>query len=1015
VSEDLKTSETGSKTETLIGTADDQRTKASRSSSGTPSAGAASPAAVKTGARASSPRRAIAHSAAEQALDAGASGLTIERYFTRPGEDPFDCVEWELRSATIANEKGETVFEQTDVEMPKSWSQLATNVVVSKYFRGHIGTPERETSVRQLIGRVVRRIREWGEEGGYFATEVDAQAFADELTHLLLHQKMAFNSPVWFNLGVENTPQQASACFINSVQDTMESLMDLAKTEALLFKGGSGTGSNLSAVRSSREKLAGGGVASGPVSFMRGFDAFAGVIKSGGKTRRAAKMVILNVDHPDILDFIHCKAEEEKKAWALIEEGYDGGFNVPHGAYDSVFFQNANHSVRVTDEFMEAARTGRDWQTKAVTTGEVVETHAAGGVLRGMAEAAHVCGDPGIQYDSTINRWNPVKHSGRINSSNPCSEYMFLDDTACNLASLNLMTFVDEMGGFETEDYRRAAGLTILAQEIVIDFASYPTPQIERNSHLYRPLGLGYANLGALLMAFGLPYDSDEGRHLAAALTSLMSGEAYRMSAEIAAAMGPFSRYEANREPFLEVIEMHRDAAYGFPPSGVPKDLMKASRQAWDEALELGTEHGYKNGQVTVLAPTGTIAFMMDCDTTGVEPDIALVKYKKLVGGGFLKIVNKTVPMALAKLGYSQEAVDAILAFIDDKETIEGAPGLKEEHLSLFDCAFRAQNGVRSIHWMGHIRMMGAVQPFLSGAISKTVNLPEEATVENIVETYTVGWELGLKALAVYRDGSKRTQPLNTGRDIEASEQGTANDEATGKLVELDQYRPRRHKLEDEREAFTHKFSIAGHEGYLTTGLYADGQPGEIFLKMAKEGSTVSGLMDTIATMTSIALQYGVPLKALVDKFSHTRFEPSGFTNNKQIPIAKSVMDYVFRYLGNRYLEVEESTPAEGSDDSGTAIPVSIVEASKSSSESALGATGMPQPKAAGAVAGGSGGAAIDAASSAVSLAAVSATTMTMSFVNQADAPSCMDCGSIMIRNGTCYKCPNCGNTSGCS
>jgi ribonucleoside-diphosphate reductase alpha chain len=928
------------------------------------------------------------------------NGLTISRHFTTPDVDPFDTVEWELRSATIANEKGENVFEQNDVEIPKSWSQLATNVVVSKYFRGHVGTPEREYSVRQLIGRVVGRIREWGEEGGYFATEEDARAYADELTYLLLHQKMAFNSPVWFNLGVENTRQQASACFINSVEDTMESIMDLAKTEAMLFKGGSGAGSNLSTIRSSREQLAGGGVASGPVSFMRGFDSFAGVIKSGGKTRRAAKMVILNVDHPDVMDFIGCKAAEEKKAWSLIEEGYDGGFNVPGGAYDSVFFQNANHSIRVTDGGMQAAKSRQSWQTKAVTSGEVVDTLQADEILREMADAAHICGDPGIQYDSTINRWNPVKNSGRINSSNPCSEYMFLDDTACNLASLNLMTFLGEDGRFEVEDYQRAAGLTILGQEILVDFADYPTPQIERNSHLYRPLGLGYANLGALLMANGLPYDSDQGRNVSAALTSLMCGEAYRMSAEIASAMGAFSQYEANREPFLEVIEMHRDAAYATPPSGVPADLMKASRRAWDRALELGMQHGYKNGQVTVLAPTGTIAFMMDCDTTGVEPDIALVKYKKLVGGGFLKIVNNTVPMALAKLGYVQHEIDAIISHIDERETIEGAPGFKQEDLPVFDCAFRAQNGVRSIDWMGHIRMMGAVQPFLSGAISKTVNLPADASVENVMQAYTEGWKLGLKALAVYRDGSKRTQPLNTGRDVEkdVTKAGDSKGNDTGNVVDLDQYRPRRHKLDDEREAFTHKFSIAGHEGYLTTGLYEDGQPGEIFLRMAKEGSTVSGLMDTIATMASIALQYGVPLKALVDKFSHTRFEPSGFTNNKQIPIAKSVTDYVFRYLGNRYLEVEETAPAEVSDETGTTVPLHPKET--------VGASSTP-PQAAGAVAGGSGDATTSATAARVNLVG--------SFVNQADAPSCMDCGSIMIRNGACYKCPNCGSTSGCS
>jgi ribonucleoside-diphosphate reductase alpha chain len=899
------------------------------------------------------------------------TGLRIPRHFTEAGVDPFDAVEWELRSAVITNEKGETVFEQTDVEIPASWSQLATNVVVSKYFRGHIGTPERERSVKQLVGRVVGRIADWGIEGGYFATPQDVDTFRAELKYLLVNQKMAFNSPVWFNLGVADTPQQASACFINSVDDTMDSIMGLARTEALLFKGGSGTGSNLSSIRSSREKLAGGGVASGPVSFMRGFDAFAGVIKSGGKTRRAAKMVILNIDHPDVREFIHCKAEEEKKAWALIDAGYDGGFNVPGGAYDSIAFQNANHSVRVTDSFMRSAEAGGSWDTKAVTTGEVVETFKARDLLQEMAEAAHVCGDPGIQYDTTINRWNPVKASGRINSSNPCSEYMFLDDTACNLASLNLMKFVDADGGFQVEDFRRAVALTILAQEILVDFAAYPTKEIEKNSHLFRPLGLGYANLGALLMAEGKPYDGDEGRNVAASITSLMCGQAYLTSAEIAEAMGPFPRYRMNRKPFLEVIDMHREAALSVPGEGVQADLHETSQQVWSEALEAGRQHGYKNAQVTVLAPTGTIAFMMDCDTTGVEPDIALVKYKKLVGGGFLKIVNNTVPMALHRLGYDDETVQEILAYVDERECIEGAPGLREEHLPVFDCAFRAKNGTRSIHWMGHVRMMGAVQPFLSGAISKTVNLPEDASVDDVMEAYVEGWRLGLKALAIYRDGSKRTQPLNSGKDEEK------------KVATLDEYRPRRRKLPDERQAFTHKFTIAGHEGYLTVGRYDDGAPGEIFLKMAKEGSTISGLMDTIATMTSIALQYGVPLKALVDKFSHTRFEPSGFTNNREIPIAKSITDYVFRYLGNRYIDTEVADDAEIG---GGPVEVEPV---------------RPVPVL-GAVAGGSG-------------AGPETATAGGSFINQADAPSCMDCGSIMIRNGACYKCPNCGSTSGCS
>ena len=901
------------------------------------------------------------------------TGLKIPRYFTREGEDPFDGVEWELRSAKITNEQGDIVFEQQDVEIPASWSQLATNVVVSKYFRGHVGTPERERSVRQLIGRVVGRIREWGEDAGYFASRADAETYANELTYLLLHQKMAFNSPVWFNLGVAGTAQQASACFINSVDDTMESIMTLAKTEAMLFKGGSGAGSNLSKIRSSHEKLQGGGEASGPVSFMKGFDSFAGVIKSGGKTRRAAKMVILDVDHPDVRDFIGCKADEEKKAWTLIDAGYDGGFNVPGGAYDSVYFQNANHSVRVTDAFMHAVEADGGWTTKSVTSGETCETMKARDLMKEMAEAAHLCGDPGIQYDTTINRWNPVKGSGRINSSNPCSEYMFLDDTACNLASLNLMTFLSADGAFEVADFQRAVALTILAQEIVVDPADYPTPAIDRNSHLFRPLGLGYANLGALLMASGLPYDSDGGRNLSASITSLMCGWAYRTSAEIAEAMGPFPRYRMNRKPFLEVIRMHRDAASGVEREGVPEELWTAARESWADAEELGTKHGFKNGQVTVLAPTGTIAFMMDCDTTGVEPDIALVKYKKLVGGGFLKIVNNTVPMALKKLGYTAREIEPILEYIDERESIEGAPGLRDEDLDVFDCAFRAQNGTRSIDWMGHVRMMGAVQPFLSGAISKTVNLPADASVDDVAEAYLEGWRLGLKALAIYRDGSKRTQPLNAGKDVEEG-------------VKVADLRPVRRKLDDERQAVTHKFSIAGHEGYLTVGLYEDGQPGEIFLRMAKEGSTVSGLMDTIATMTSISLQYGVPLRALVDKFSHTRFEPSGFTNNREIPIAKSVMDYVFRFLGNRYLPSEVSNVEElHAASEGSEVPAETSDEIRK----AL-------------VAGGRGDTDGDGGPAAA-------------FVNQADAPSCMDCGSIMLRNGACYKCPNCGSTSGCS
>jgi len=679
-------------------------------------------------------------------------------------------------------------------------------------------------------------------------------------------------------------------------------------------------------------------------------------------------MVILDVTHPDIREFIHCKADEEKKAWALIDAGYDGGFNVTGGAYDSIYYQNANHSVRVTDSFMQAAEREDRWQTRAVTDGTVVDEYAAKDLLREMAEAAHLCGDPGIQYDTTINRWNPCKNTGRIHSSNPCSEYMFLDDTACNLASLNLMQFLRDDGSFDVDAYRHAIAVTITAMEIIVPHADYPTERIEKNSHLYRPLGLGYANLGALLMAFGLPYDSDGGRNVAAALTSIMSGQAYATSARLAEAMGPFPKYRENEDCFLDVIRMHSDAAESVPREGVPEEVYAGSLDSWREALELGQRHGYKNAQVTVLAPTGTIAFMMDCDTTGVEPDIALVKYKKLVGGGMLKIVNGTVPMALRNLGYDAAQISGIVEYVDENETIEGAPRLADEHVPVFDCAFRAPNGKRSIHYMGHIRMMGAVQPFLSGAISKTVNLPEDATTDDIMQAYVDGWKQGLKALAVYRDGCKRSQPLNAGK-------GEAKGKGNGVAVEV--ARPVRRKLPDERQAATHKFSIAGHEGYLTVGMYDDGQPGEIFLKMAKEGSTVSGLMDTIATMTSISLQYGVPLKALVDKFSHTRFEPSGFTGNREIPIAKSVMDYVFRYLGNRFLADDAIAPDEQEADA-----------------EAAGLEAAPQA----AVAGGRG----DADSG-------------YAMVNQADAPSCMDCGSIMIRNGACYKCPNCGSTSGCS
>ncbi len=1386
----------------------------------------------------------------------GTRGLTFERRWTRPGVHPYDEITWEYRTAGISSESGKTVFEQKDVEVPTSWSQLATNVVVSKYFRGHVGTPEREHSVRQLIDRVVNTIAAWAETQRYFATDEDLAAFQAELTHLLVHQKMAFNSPVWFNVGIEAKPQ-CSACFINSVQDNMSSIMDLAKTEAMLFKYGSGAGVNLSPIRSSKAKMSGGGIASGPVSFMRGYDAFAGVIKSGGKTRRAAKMVILDADHPDIVEFIDSKAHEEKKAWALIEQGYDPSFTGE--AYGSVFFQNANHSVRVTDDFMKAVERDADWQTHEVSDGQPAGTYKARDIFRKMAEAAHLCGDPGIQYDSTINDWHTSAATDRIYASNPCvtgdtlvatdegwrkiadlvgraanvigsdgqphpvdrifptghkpvfelrtkagyrvritadhkiattrgdvavkdlvpgdriflnapgfgrerlseelaeaiglavgdgvvttsviagreqkvvtltmhhdearvldavaievngqkallkaagsvgrndnvhvslgatgsrlafgsrpvvdlflryaildqgallkrftddvyaldrdgqaamlrglftadgtvvdsgtrsqyvgldstsldlllqvqrmllgfgiksklyenrragklsamlpdghgelkeyavkeihslritrssrvrfedqigfvpespkaaalarlntrvsaysdelmdelesvtpqgdedvfdlteqatshfvangivvhncSEYMFLNDTACNLASLNLMKFVDADGEFDVDAFRFAAKVTITAQEILVDNASYPTQKIEENSHRFRPLGLGYANLGALLMNRGLAYDSDEGRAYAGAITALMHGEAYRQSAVIARDHGgPFVDYDINRNSFLRVIGKHRDAAYALPETGVPQPMLANARQLYDEVLDLGTEHGYRNAQVTVLAPTGTIAFMMDCDTTGIEPDIALIKYKKLVGEGYLKIVNQTVPAALRKLGYDPAQVEEIIAYVNERETIEGAPGLKPEHLSVFDCAFKPVNGERSIHYMGHVRMMGAVQPFLSGAISKTVNMPEAATAEEIESVYTEGWQRGLKAIAIYRDGSKRSQPLSTGKKKgDDAVQGSAEDQETIEslrrqlaVAQVEATKPHRHRLPAERAAVTHKFEISGHEGYITVGLYPDGQPGEIFLKMAKEGSTVSGLMDTLATSISLALQYGVPLKDVVNKFAHVRFEPSGFTGNPEIPIAKSLVDYVFRWLGSRFLPSDEKGPlglidrsqvvdeAPAALSGASALTPKADEGITAQSEAVPGpASGSPATNASPSAApasgrvddaanrsGGDAPTAVSPADSpnagekkdeltviatndhaakgngngngngkssglssiAASLGGVSLGGGTkVAFAAQADAPSCAECGSIMVRNGSCYKCLNCGSTSGCS
>jgi ribonucleoside-diphosphate reductase alpha chain len=908
-------------------------------------------------------------------------GLSFSRYFTaqlEAGRTPYDEVRWELRTATITNDKGSVIFEQRDVEVPGDWSQTATNIVASKYFHGKIGSPARERSVAQLVHRVVDTIAEWGNKGGYFHTPEDAGSFRDDLAHLMLTQKAAFNSPVWFNVGVRESrgygwyfdeatdsirrlsaglqKPQCSACFINSVTDSLESILDLAKTEGMLFKWGSGTGSNLSSLREENAVLSGGGRASGPLSFMKGFDAFAGVIKSGGKTRRAAKMVILNVDHPDIEKFVWSKAKEEKKAHVLVDAGYDASLDGE--AYGSIFFQNANNSVRATDEFMQAVLEDGDWWTRTVLSGQPVKQLKARELLREIAEATWECGDPGMQFDTTVNRWNPCKNTARINASNPCSEYMFVDDSACNLASVNLMKFTGPDGQFDVESFRRAVETVTLAQEIVVDSASYPTEKIARNSHEYRPVGLGFANLGALLMALGIPYDSDRGRDYAGAITAIMCGQAYLTSARIAEAVGTFAGYARNEGPFLEVIRMHGEAVGNIHRENIPATLHEAARDSWREAYETGRRSGFRNAQVTVIAPTGTIGFMMDCDTTGIEPDLALVKFKKLVGGGVIKIVNQTVPQALIRMGYSASEVEQIVSHIDATGTIEGAPHLKCEHVAVFDCSLRPQNGTRSIPHFGHLKMMAAVQPFISGAISKTINMPEDSSVDDIMNAYIESWRLGLKAVAIYRDNSKRVQPLSTGK----SERAVKPPATIEKIV----YRPTRRKLPDERQSITHKFSIGGHEGYITVGLYEDGQPGELFITMAKEGSTISGLMDGFATAISFSLQYGVPLKFLVDKFSHVRFEPGGWTGNQQVPYAKSILDYIFRWMGAKFLGPEYAKTEAG-------------ETSK------LRPT-EPEPQQA----------------------------LPFGPVVE-DAPVCSECGGLMTRNGSCYKCENCGGTSGCS
>jgi ribonucleoside-diphosphate reductase alpha chain len=907
------------------------------------------------------------------------------RHYTQPGTHPYDLIRWENRDASIIDHKGNIIFEQKGVEVPSFWTQTATNIVASKYFRGRLGNPEREHSARQLIDRVAKTISKWGRQGGYFTDEEEASAFEAELTHILIHQIAAFNSPVWFNVGVEDKPQ-CSACFINSIKDDMRSIMQLAMTEGMLFKYGSGTGTNLSPLRSSREHLSTGGKASGPVSFMKGFDAFAGVIKSGGRTRRAAKMVILNIDHPDVRDFIWSKANEEKKAWTLLDAGYDG--SVDGEAYGSIFFQNANHSVRVTDEFMHAVVGDKDWTTKFVTTGKVADTYKAKELFKQMAEAAHICGDPGIQFDTTINEWHTCPTTARINASNPCSEYMFLDDSACNLASLNLIKFRTSEGGFDVESFKHAVEIVISAQEIIVDYASYPTPAIQKNSQDFRPLGLGYANLGAILMAQGMAYDSEEGRNFAAAVSALMSGHAYAISAQISEKLGPFMGHKPNEKHFLNVIGMHRAHAYKIGQAGVQKALLESAKKSWDQALLLGERYGFKNAQISVIAPTGTIAFMMDCDTTGIEPDIALVKYKWLVGGGVIKIVNNTVKEALGQLGYDAEAVRNIIAHLEKNDTIEGAPGLRQEHLPIFDCAFKPLNGSRSIHYMGHVKMMAAVQPFISGAISKTVNMPNNVTTEEIVETYVAAWRMGLKAIAIYRDGSKRTQPLTTGIN-----KGTEKDKTLEKVV----YKPLRRRLSGEREAIIHKFTVASNEGYLIVGLYEDGSPGEIFVVMAKEGSTISGLMDAFSTSISLALQYGVPLKVLVNKFIHTRFEPSGMTSNPEIRFAKSIVDYIFRWLGLKFLSKEDQ------DAIGLAGTVPETNGSNGNTATAQRATLLEKPSDT-----------VIKTSTAIEHLQNKHEPELITFDPQSDAPSCDNCGMIMVRNGSCYKCLNCGSTSGC-
>jgi len=897
-------------------------------------------------------------------LDEGAR-LGVRRYFTIPGRDPFDEIEWEIRDATIPGRSGPT-FEQRGVEFPKFWSQTATNIVAQKYFRGRLSSPERESSVKQMVGRVVDTAVAWGKQGGYFADAEEAETFEAELKAILVNQFASFNSPVWFNVGFEEKPQ-CSACFILSIEDSMEAILDWIRREGVIFRGGSGSGVNLSRLRSSKEQLSKGGYASGPVSFMRGADASAGTIKSGGKTRRAAKMVVLDVDHPDIEEFIWCKAKEERKARVLELAGYDMSLDSPDWA--SIQYQNANNSVRVSDAFMEAATDGREFNLTARTDGAVLTTVDARELLRQIAAAAWECADPGVQYDTTINSWHTLPNTGRINASNPCSEYMSIDDSACNLASLNLMKFRREDGELDVEAFEHAVDVVFLAQEILVGYSSYPTPEIERNAKAFRQLGLGYANLGALLMARGLPYDSDEGRAYAAAITALMTGRAYRKSAEIASRMGPFAGYQVNHAPMIGVIAKHRASVGNIENSDVvPADLLTACRKSWDDALNLGEVHGFRNAQATVLAPTGTISFMMDCDTTGVEPDFSLVKSKRLVGGGEITIVNKTVSAGLEKLGYAPREVDEVVAFIDERNTVVGAPYVKTEHYPVFDCAV----GERAIHYLGHVKMMGAVQPFISGAISKTVNMPEEATVEDVMNLYRDAWRLGVKAIAIYRDNCKVAQPL--------SSSGSQQTAATPPVPIRE-----RKRLPLDRTEIGRKFQVGDHEGYIHVGLYDDGSPGDIFVDIAKDGTTMAGLMNSLCLAVSMGLQYGVPPEVYVSKLSHMRFEPSGMTNDVDIRVAKSIVDYIFRWFGKKFLTPEQQEEA------GILSPeVKQMLADRYAN-------------------GGDGEAAV------ADPANTPPPGQTALFNSWEDAVECARCGGRMVRTGSCYTCRDCGTNTGCS